>query len=104
MRQIVLEQARRQSAAKRGGGERPLELDERRIPIEARAEWLLALDDALDRLAGQRERLGRVVECRFFAGLSNAETAEALGTSERTVKREWAFARSWLQKELSLAN
>ncbi len=100
MRQVVIEYARRRVASKRGGGVRPGTLDERVIGIDSHAEWLISLNQALERLTAYRERLARVVECRFFAGLSNSETAEALGTSERTVKRDWTFARSWLQKEL----
>jgi len=100
MRQVVIEYARRRSAEKRGGGVRAATLDERVIPIDDHAEWLLDLNEALERLAAHRERLARVVECRFFAGLSNEETAEALGSSVRTVKRDWTFARSWLQREL----
>jgi len=100
MRQVVIEYARRRSAEKRGGGVRAATLDEQVIPIDEHAEWLLDLNEALERLAAHRERLARVVECRFFAGLSNEETAEALGSSVRTVKRDWTFARSWLQREL----
>lgn len=100
MRQVVIEYARRRVAAKRGGGVRAGTLDEGVIAIHEHAEWLLTLNDALDRLAEHRERLAQIVECRFFAGLTTAETAEALGTSERTVKRDWSFARSWLQREL----
>lgn len=100
MRQVVIEYARRRSAEKRGGGQRPATLDDRVLAVDEHAEWLLALDQALERLAAHRERLAQVVECRFFAGLSNEETAEALGTSVRTVKRDWTFARSWLQREL----
>ena len=100
MRQVVVEYARRRLAEKRGSGQRPGTLDESRIAVDDHATWLLDLGRALDRLAEHRERLARVVECRFFAGLTNAETAAALGASERTVKREWTFARSWLQGEL----
>jgi RNA polymerase sigma factor (TIGR02999 family) len=100
MRQVVIEYARRRSAEKRGGGVRAATLDEQVIPIDEHAEWLLDLNEALERLAAHRVRLARVVECRFFAGLSNEETAEALGSSVRTVKRDWTFARSWLQREL----
>lgn len=101
MRQVIVSNARRTNAAKRGGGERPATLDEGRIAVEEQAEWLLALDQALDRLAQKDERLARVVECRFFAGMSEEETAEAVDTSVRTVQRDWMRARAWLQEELS---
>jgi RNA polymerase sigma factor (sigma-70 family) len=66
----------------------------------SRGEDLLALDEALGRLTGVNERYGRVVECRFFGGLSVEETAAALGTSPATVKRDWTLARAWLNREL----
>lgn len=100
MRQVVIEYARRRAADKRGAGQRPVTLEEGDIAIDLQAEWLLALNQALDRLGRHRERLVRVVECRYFSGLSVEETAEALNTSSRTIKREWTFARSWLQREL----
>jgi RNA polymerase sigma factor (sigma-70 family) len=75
-------------------------LDEAEIPVAARADALIALDEALERLAAVDARLARVVECRFFAGLTEAETAEALGISRRTVAREWAVAKGWLYQEL----
>ena len=68
--------------------------------IDARGERLLALDEALERLAAMNERLSQVVECRYFGGLTEEETAEALGTSSRTVQRDWAKARGWLYLEL----
>lgn len=100
MRQVVIEYARRRAAEKRGGGARPATLDDRVLAVDEHAEWLLAVNEALERLGAHRQRLARVVECRFFAGLTNEETAEALGSSVRTVKRDWTFARSWLQREL----
>lgn len=100
MRQVVVALARKRSAAKRGGGERPLTLDEERIPLDGQAEQLLALDTALERLGERDERLARVVECRFFAGLSEEETASALGVSLRTAQRAWMRARAWLREEL----
>ncbi|MEM8963217.1 MAG: sigma-70 family RNA polymerase sigma factor [Acidobacteriota bacterium] len=100
MRQIVIDYARKRAAAKRGGGERPLTLDELQIAVDEQAEQLLELDDALNRLAAINERLARVVECRFFAGLSEEETATALGSSLRTVQRDWRRARAWLREAL----
>lgn len=101
MRQIIISNARRHMAAKRGGGATPVTLDERRIAVEQQADQLVAIDDALERLAAFDPRLGQVVECRFFAGLSEEETAEAMGVSLRTAQRDWMRARAWLKEELS---
>src|SRR5215204_3684512 len=84
MRRILVDYARRYHADKRGGGRGHLPLDEAIVLVEERAEMLIALDEALDRLASMDERLCRVVECRYFAGLSDAETAEVLGVTSRT--------------------
>jgi RNA polymerase sigma factor (TIGR02999 family) len=100
MRQVIIAHARRHAASKRGGGQRAVTLDEERIAVDEQAEQLLELDDALNRLAARDERLGRVVECRFFAGLSEEETAEAMGVSLRTAQRDWMRARAWLREEL----
>lgn len=100
MRQVIITYARRRGALKRGGGERAVTLDENRIAIADQAERLLALDQALERLGKRNERLAKVVECRFFAGLSEEETAEALGVSLRTAQRDWMRARAWLKQEL----
>jgi len=100
MRRIVIEYARRGSAQKRGGGQRPLSLDEAALAGEERGEMLLALDEALTRLAALDDRLARVVECRYFGGLTEEETAAALGVTARTVRRDWTKARSWLYAEL----
>jgi len=103
MRQIVISDARRRAAAKRGGGEKQVTLDEGRVSEERNAEWLISLDRALDRLADRNERLARVVECRYFAGLTEEETAAALGSSLRTVQRDWMRARAWLREDLGAA-
>ena len=105
MRRILVDYARRYRAARRGGGDdaapvRPIPLDDTEIPIAERAEILVALDEALERLARFDERQARVVECRFFGGLTEEETAAALGISQRTVAREWVTARGWLYQEL----
>jgi RNA polymerase sigma factor (TIGR02999 family) len=100
MRQIVISNARKHAAEKRGGGERPVPLEEEIAAAPGREEWLLELDRALERLAARHERMARVVECRYFAGYSEQETADALGTSLRTVQREWMRARAWLREEL----
>jgi RNA polymerase sigma factor (TIGR02999 family) len=96
MRQIVVDHARRRGAQKRGGGVEPLLLDESRFGVDARATEILALDQALGRLSRLDERLTRLVELRFFAGLTVEETAGVLETSERTVKRDWQKARALL--------
>jgi RNA polymerase sigma factor (TIGR02999 family) len=100
MRHILIDYARRHRAAKRGGGLQPLELDPERIAVGERAETLVALDDALTRLAAFSPRLAEVVEHRFFGGLTEEETARLLGVTDRTVRRDWIKARGWLQQEL----
>lgn len=100
MRQVLADAARKRSAAKRGGGQAAVTFEEDMALADEDALWLTDLDDALVRLAEVNERLARVVECRFFAGLSEPETAEALDTSLRTVQRDWMRARAWLQEEL----
>ncbi len=101
MRQILVEYARRRGAVKRGGRFRLVALEEGLVPAEERAEALLAVDEALTRLARHDPAMARVVECRFFAGLSEEETAEATGTSLRTVQRQWRRAKAWLYQELA---
>ncbi len=101
MRHIIVDYARQRRALKRGGNARPTLLDEGRVAIEDRAEEILALDEALERLQALDERLARTVELRFFAGLSIEETAEVLGVSERTVKRDWRKARAFLYQMMS---
>lgn len=100
MRQIIVDHARRRSAQKRGGGEAAEELDEERMGDSNEAERILAVNDALERLARVDERMLQVVECRFFAGYSEQETADALGLSLRTSQRVWMRARAWLKEEL----
>lgn len=101
MRRILIDYARRKRASKRGGGARSLPLDDVSVGVHQRADELLALDQALDRLATLSERQAKVVEYRFFAGMSNEEVAEALGVSTMTVKRDWTAARAWLNRELA---
>ncbi|HSF18582.1 MAG TPA: ECF-type sigma factor [Vicinamibacteria bacterium] len=101
MRQIIISRARARLAAKRGGGDRPIPLDEQRVASEEQAEYLLDLDRVLDVLRERDENLARTVECRFFAGLSEEETAQALGVSLRTAQRNWMRARAWIRAELS---
>lgn len=107
MRRVLTDYARRHRAGRRGGGDADRsrmtldDADAAGVLIAAeRAGELLALDEALNRLALVDERLARVVESRIYAGLSAAETAEALGVSLRTVEREWALAKGWLYQEL----
>ena len=100
MRRILVDYARRYRAGKRGGGLGVLPLDEAALVVEERADMLIALDEALERLAAMDSRLCRVVECRYFVGLSDDETAEALGVTSRTVRRDWIKARGWLFAEL----
>lgn len=101
MRHALVNHAEARKAAKRGGGTPNLPLDEALDIGVASDDVLLALDEALHRLARQSARLARVVECRFFAGFDERETARALGLSERTVRRDWTLARAWLYRELS---
>lgn len=107
MRHILCNYAREQRAAKRGGDSPRIALDalpEGVLPLtfsDSQSATLEALDDALRRLEKVEPRLGEVVECRFFGGLTIEDTAAALGTSPATVKRDWALARSWLFRELS---
>jgi RNA polymerase sigma factor (TIGR02999 family) len=108
MRRVLVDYARRHRAARRGGGDRqsvPLEqvdgeVDHDALSVNVRSDELLALDEALERLAGVDARLSRVVECRYFGGLTEAETAEVLGVSKRTVSSDWVMARGWLYREL----
>lgn len=100
MRRLVIELARRRGALKRGGGRRPVSLDESAVAAEYQSEALLELDEALKRLAALNDRLARVVECRYFGGLTEEETAEALGITARTVRRDWVKAKAWLYAEL----
>ena len=100
MRQVLVSRARARFRAKRGGGERALELDEERLGTETDAERLLDLDRALSGLRGHDGRLASIFECRYFGGLSEDQTAEALGISLRTVQRGWMRARAWLRAEL----
>lgn len=108
MRQVLVESARRFRAEKRGSGAVPLALDDAlvgdtpggAIAVEQRADALVALDEALHRLSALDARLARVVELRFFGGLTEDEAAEALGITARTVRRDWVKARAWLHAEL----
>jgi RNA polymerase sigma factor (TIGR02999 family) len=101
IRRILTDYARARDSAKRGGGWSRVSVDELRIAAPEAGVDLLALDEALDRLAELDAQKSKVVELRFFAGLTAEETALALGVSPSTVARDWQFARVWLQRELS---
>ena len=104
MRRILVEQARRRARLKRGGERERVELEEVELLPEGRASPaadVLAVEEALSRLEREDERKGRIVELRYFAGLTVEETAAALDLSVGTVEREWRFIRAWLQAELA---
>jgi RNA polymerase sigma factor (TIGR02999 family) len=101
MRRVLIDHARAHTTGKRGGSAIRLSLDDVQIPIEERAAGLLALDEALARLTLMDERKSRIVELRFFGGLSDEEIAEVLGISVRTVLRDWKTAKLWLYRELA---
>jgi RNA polymerase sigma factor (TIGR02999 family) len=100
MRRILVDYAVRRKAQKRGGERRQITLDDAAVAVDQNADELVELDRAMERLAEMNERYARVVECRYFAGLSIEETAAALGVSAATVKRDWTLARAWLHREL----
>ncbi len=100
MHDILVEEARRKAALKRGGGGRRLDLDRLSVAQEAPADDLLALDEALQRLAREDPRKAQLVQLRFFAGLSAEETAAVMGTPLRTLEREWRYARARLHRDL----
>jgi RNA polymerase sigma factor (TIGR02999 family) len=100
MRRILIDHARQHHAAKRGGAEQKLSLDEAVWVSAERTTDLVALDDALTRLAVLDPQQSRIVELRFFGGLTIEETAEVLGVSPATVKRDWSMAKAWLYREL----
>jgi RNA polymerase sigma factor (TIGR02999 family) len=101
MRQVVIDRARSRLTVKRGGGQALLDLDRIEVGADSAAEQMVALDDALSRLARQDARLAAVVELRFFGGLSVEETARSLDVSGRTVKRDWRLARAFLHGVLT---
>jgi RNA polymerase sigma factor (TIGR02999 family) len=100
MRRILVDYARRYRTEKRGAAPRRVSLTDTMLVAEERADTLLAVDEALVELARIDARLSRVVECRFFAGLTEEETAETLGITSRTVRRDWTKAKGWLLRTL----
>jgi RNA polymerase sigma factor (TIGR02999 family) len=101
MRQILVDYFRRGQAQKRGGGLTAWSLHESQVPIEARGDVLLALDEALTRLTALNERLAQVVEYKFFGGMTEEEIATILDLTPRTVRSDWRKAKMWLTRELS---
>ena len=101
MRRILVDHARTKKRVKRGGSDVKISLADATIPVEERDLDVIALDEALTRLAEIDEQQSRVVELRFFSGLTVEETAEVMGISPATVKRDWSMAKAWLHRELS---
>ena len=101
MRDILVDQARRKASIKRGGDRQRVGADEVALSIEPPSEDLLALNEALDRLERDDPRKGQIVMLRYFAGLSRAETAEALGLTVRTIDREWRYIKTWLYTQIT---
>jgi len=99
-RRILVDHARRRLAQKRGGAQARVTLDAGLIAIENQSDEILALNEALERLTALNDRLVRIVECRYFTGLSEEQTAEVLNISVRTVRRDWVKARGWLYSQL----
>jgi RNA polymerase sigma factor (TIGR02999 family) len=100
MRRVLVSYALRRTRSKRGGKRHQVPLDDAMIVSESKSDEVLALNDALLELEDINERLARIVECRYFAGLTIEETAEALDISPATVKRDWTLARAWLHRAL----
>ena len=102
VRQVIVDHARTQQAVKRGSGRRPVSLDSLQVAVSEQTELLLAIDQALERMSATSSRLARVFECRYFGGLTEQETSEALGLPLRTIQREWMKSKAWLRRELAL--
>ena len=102
MRRILIDQARRKNAHRHGGDHQRTELNESRIesPATTKADKIVALDEAIEKLAESDSETAELINLRYFVGLSVTETAEILDVSPRTVKRNWAYAKAWLQREL----
>jgi RNA polymerase sigma factor (TIGR02999 family) len=100
MRRILIDQARRKQADKHGGGWRRLDVLDAELAVDSSGDDLLAVNEALSRLAGLDPQAARLVELRFFAGLTLEQAAAALGVPARTAYRQWAYARAWLRREL----
>ena len=101
MRRILVDNARRRGRLKRGGGGKRVDLDGLELTVNDPPEELIALDEALTRLAGEHPEKAQLVKLRFFGGLTNAEAAQAVGISAATADRHWAFARAWLYRQMT---
>jgi RNA polymerase sigma factor (TIGR02999 family) len=101
MRRILVDHARTKKRVKRGGSDIRVSLDDADVSVKEKDLDVVALDEALQRLSAIDEQQSRVVELRFFSGLTVEETAEAMGISKATVKRDWSMAKAWLHRELS---
>lgn len=101
MRQVLVSAARQRMADKRGGGQLTVQFDENGYETPVPAEHVIALDGALDQLEALEPRQAAIIECRFFAGLTVEETAQALGVGSATIKRDWRVARAWLVHQLT---
>jgi RNA polymerase sigma factor (TIGR02999 family) len=101
MRRILIDNARRKQAIRHGGGLHRTELDDLQLAAGAPDDELLAVDEALDALAAHDQRKAELVKLRYFVGLTLKEAAKILGLSERTAKRDWAYARAWLYREIA---
>ena len=104
MRRILVDHARGRLREKRGGGDRPIPLDEAFVFAPERSLELIKLDQSLERLERIDERQCKIVELRFFGGLTVEETAEALGVSPKTVKRDWSMAKAWLHGDMKTSH
>ena len=100
MRRVLIEAARKKKAEKRGGGWQRLELLDVELAVDSGGEDLFAVDEALSRLAKQEPEIAKLVELRFFAGLTLEEAAKSLDISLRTANRHWTYARAWLRREV----
>jgi RNA polymerase sigma factor (TIGR02999 family) len=100
MRQILVDQARRKGAVKRGGDRKRVDVDDVDLPIEAPADDLLDLDRAIEKLKKKDPQKAQIVMLRYFAGLDREETAQTLGLSKRTLDRQWEYVKAWLHREL----
>ena len=101
MRRILVESARRKGRARHGGGRRSVSLDRLDLAADEASEAILDLDEALGQLAAEEPSIAELVKLRYFAGLTAAQAAEALGISVRTANRDWAYAKAWLFQRLS---
>lgn len=100
MRHVLIDHFRNRKAQKRGGGIKPLALDEGLVPVDERGEVILAVSEALERLNTLNPRLGEVVEYKFFGGMTEGEIGAVLDVSSRTVRSDWRKAKAWLSREL----